>query len=425
MRLTHCFRLASVLLASLVPSLARAQATDCSTTGQNQYVRAVLRDYYYWYRELPDPDPAQFASPEAYLEAVRFRPQDTSFSYVSNEATSDAFFSESQYVGFGFRTHLVASGDLRLAEVFPDSPAAAAGLQRNQRILEIDGQAVASLEAAGTLGSALAPDTVRLRMLDPDGAVREVSVVKAAVTIPTVAATRTFDVDGRRVGYVLFHNFVQPSTAALDAAFAQLVRDGAQDLVLDLRYNGGGLVSVAQHLADLIGGVRTNGQLMARYVHNDLQTSRNSSLYFAEAPAALSAPRLIAITTRSSASASELVINALKPYIPVVIVGDNTYGKPVGQYGFRFCGKIVWPVAFSIRNAADQGDYFGGFAPDCAAPDDLEHLLGDPQEGSLAEALHYAATGSCSGRARSVRASRRVLPQPSDTNGFRRLVGAY
>jgi C-terminal peptidase prc len=429
MRLAHCFRLASVLAVSLVPSLAGAQATDCSTTGQNQYVRAVLRDYYYWYRELPDPDPAQYPSPEAYLEAVRFRPQDTSFSYVSNEATSDAFFSESQYVGFGFRTHLVASGDLRLAEVFPDSPAAAAGLERNQRILEIDGQAVASLEAAGTLGSAFGPDTaghpVRLLVLRPDGAVSEVSIVKAAVTIPTVAATRTFDVDGRRVGYVLFHNFVQPSTAALDAAFAQLVRDGAQDLVLDLRYNGGGLVSVAQHLADLIGGMRTNGLLMARYVHNDRQASRNSSLYFSETPAALSTPRLIAITTRSSASASELVINALKPYISVVTVGDNTYGKPVGQYGFRFCGKIVWPVAFSIRNAADQGDYFGGFAPDCAAPDDLEHLLGDPQEGSLAEALHYAATGSCSGRAPSVRASRRLLPQPSEANGFRRLVGAY
>ena len=230
------------------------------------------------------------------------------------------------------------------------------------------------------------------------------------------------------MGYILFHNFVQPSNAALDVAFAQLVSEGATDLVLDMRYNGGGLVSVAQHLADLIGGMRTNGLLMARYVHNDRQTSRNTSLYFGEAPAAISTPRLIAITTRASASASELVINALKPYMAVTVVGDNTYGKPVGQYGFRFCGKIVFPVSFSIRNAADQGDYFGGFVPDCAAPDDLAYLLGDPREASLGEAIHFAVTGECSAGARDLRASRasrRAMPQPQDANGFRRLIGAY
>jgi len=391
------------VLALVDPVLAGAQATDCSTLGQNSYVRAALREYYYWYQQLPDPDPSQFDSPEAYLEAVRFRPLDESFSYISTEAASDAFFSESQYVGFGFRNKLVASGDLRIAEAFPDTPATAAGLDRNQQIVEIDGQRVADLEAAGQLDNAFGPatvgHTVRLRLRNPDGAEREVTMAKAMVTIPTVAVTRTFDADGRRVGYVLFHNFVQPSNAALDAAFTQLGREGAQDLVLDLRYNGGGLVSVAQHLADLIGGMRTNGLLMARYIHNDRQSARNSSLFFSDAPAALSTMRLIVITTRASASASELVINALKPYMPVVTIGDNTYGKPVGQYGFRFCGKIAWPVAFSIRNAADQGDYFGGFPPDCAAPDDLDHPLGDPGEGSLGEALHYAMTGACSAEA--------------------------
>jgi C-terminal peptidase prc len=422
--------LALVLLAALGVS-AEAQPTDCSVQGQNQYVRAVLREYYYWYQSLPDPDPNQYPSPEAYLDAVRFRPLDEFFSYVTQEAASDAFFSDSQYVGFGFRMHLVAPGDLRIAEAFPDSPASAAGLERNQRIVAIDGQGVAELDAAGRLDGAFGPSavghTVLLRVRNTDGAERELPITKTLVTIPTVAAVRTFEVGGRRIGYVLFHNFVTPSTAALDAAFAQLQQEGASDVVLDLRYNGGGLVSVAQHLADLIGGMRTNGMLMARYVHNDRQSSRNSSLFFGDAPAALSAPRLIAITTRASASASELVINALKPYMPVAVVGDNTYGKPVGQYGFRFCGKILYPVAFSIRNASDQGDYFGGFAPDCAAPDDLEYLLGDPREASLAEALTYAVNGTCSGERQRVAASRadRTLVQPHERNGFRRLVGAY
>ena len=68
--------------------------------------------------------------------------------------------------------------------------------------------------------------------------------------------------------------------------------------------------------------------------------------------------RLFVITTRSSASASELIINALKPYMPVVVVGDNSYGKPVGQYGFRVCDKMLWPVSFSVQNSRGQGDYY-------------------------------------------------------------------
>jgi carboxyl-terminal processing protease len=106
--------------------------------------------------------------------------------------------------------------------------------------------------------------------------------------------------------------------------------------------------------------------------------------------------RLVVIATRSSASASELVINGLRPFIPVVVIGDNTYGKPVGQYGIEFCDKVLAPVAFSLVNADGQGDYFNGIAPDCAAADDVEHDLGERDEASLAEALHYVRTGSCS-----------------------------
>ena len=81
--------------------------------------------------------------------------------------------------------------------------------------------------------------------------------MKRAVTIPTVSALRLYAVDGRKVGYLNFRNFVEPSFSALDSAFAQLHAAGANELVLDLRYNGGGLVAVAQHLASLIGGSRT------------------------------------------------------------------------------------------------------------------------------------------------------------------------
>ena len=128
---------------------------------------------------------------------------------------------------------------------------------------------------------------------------------------------------------------MNPSFQALDDAFAALHEAGATELVLDVRYNGGGLVDVAVHLASLIGGVPTQGRVLATFQHNDKNSDLNEDLRFETAPAqALDLARLFVITTRSSASASELVINSLRPHIPVVVVGDSTYGKPVGQYGF-------------------------------------------------------------------------------------------
>jgi carboxyl-terminal processing protease len=101
--------------------------------------------------------------------------------------------------------------------------------------------------------------------------------------------------------------------------------------------------------------------------------------------------------------------------MPVTVIGDTTYGKPVGQYGLPFCDKVLVPVAFSLKNVNNEGDFFDGIAADCAATDDITHQLGDPAEASYAEALTVLRTGSCSPRAeetsRAQRAMRRALPR--------------
>jgi hypothetical protein len=114
----------------------------------------------------------------------------------------------------------------------------------------------------------------------------------------------------------------------------------------------------------------------------------------------------------------------MRPYMTVVVVGDTTFGKPVGQYGYDFCGKVLHPVAFALRNALGQGDYFSGIPPDCAAGDDLDHPLADPSEASLAEALHYLKTGTCSAAAPALRAASRRRPVAGET-GWQQLIGAY
>ena len=407
-----------LICALLYPLSAAAQTppTSCTAASQNLWVRDQLNTYYYWYQFMPaGVNPTSFTSPEVYLEAVRYRPIDTSYSYITSAAANDAFYSDSQFIGYGFGNQ-IGTTDMRVLQVYDASPAQAAGLERGDRITHVNGQTVAALVSAGTVGSAFGASEIgvvsEIVFVKPNGDRRQAQMVKRLVTIPTVSLTRVIETDGRWVGYLFFRNFVRPSEAALNDAFAALRAAGATELVLDLRYNGGGLVDVAVHLASLIGGARTNGQVLLNYVHNDrIGPTLNKTTRFTNPEQALNLSRLVVITTRSSASASELVINTLRPYLPVVVIGDTTYGKPVGQYGLTFCDKVLAPVAFSIKNANNEGDYFTGITPTCAAGDDITRQLGDPAESSLAEALIYIRTGACSARAD---AASRTLRQLAD-----------
>ena len=428
----------ALVLVGVLPSVrgaaeVYAQTSSCSVIAQNQFVRDVLFEYYYWYRELPRVSPTFFPSPETYLDAVRYRPLDTTYSYIANRAEQESFFSDSQFVGLGISTQFNGT-EMRLSQVFPESPASEASLQRGDRILRINGRTIADLSANNLLATAFGANTegvsVALVWQNAAGEEKSATLVKRAVTIPTVSALRLYDVDGKKVAYLNFRNFVQPSFAALDTAFAQLHEAKATELVLDLRYNGGGLVAVAQRLASLIGGTVTQDQLFSEFFHNDRRGDLNRQLHFETQPTALNLSRLIVITTRASASASELVINALRPFIPVVIVGDTTYGKPVGQYTFAFCDKVLNPVSFTLRNANGEADFYTGFTPTCPAADDLDHQFGDPAEASLSEAFVYVKTGACTppppsttsaARARAIEGARPILP----TDGWQQLLGAH
>ena len=388
-----------------------------------------MADIYLWYQQLPEVDPARFNTPEEFLEAIRYKDLDSSFSYVADRAATEALFSSSEYAGFGFSSAFGPDG-LRISQVFPDSPASEAGLVRGDQIIQINGRSMADLLRTGDIATIYGPPTAGVRgdfTVIRGGAQQSVSMVKRAVVIPTVSNTTMFDVGGRRVGYIFFRNFVEPSFDALAEAFSTLEAGRANEVVLDLRYNGGGLVDVAQYLASLLGGARTAGQVFAEYFHNDKNAFRNKVLRFEAQPRALTLNRVVVITTQGSASASELVINSLRPFVPVVIVGDRTYGKPVGQYAIPFCDKILAPVSFQLRNANGEGDFFGGLPADCAAPDDLDHPIGDAMEGSLREALTVISTGACSAPSAStderIRAQR-ASPAPKPV-GWDSVLGAH
>ena len=418
----------------LVPGPARAQLADCSTVGQTLFVRDLFHDLYYWYEHIPDVDAAAFNSPEEYLEAIRYRPLDRGFSHISSRTATDAFYSDSQFIGFGFstRARLVMEGDavqMRVSEVFEASPAADAGLKRGDVIVSIGGSTVTDWWRAGQLGDVFGPSEIGYEtsiVYARESAEHvEVRLRKQLVTIPTVSSTRIYDVRGIKVGYIFFRNFVGPSMSALDAAFAQLQEAGVRELVLDLRYNGGGLVAVAQRLASLVGGARTEGLVLGEYAFNDKNTFRNQTLRFERPPQALTLDRLIVITSRSTASASELVINGLRPFIPVIVIGDRTFGKPVGQSRINFCDKSAFPVTFAIRNADGEAGYFDGIPALCSAADDLDYQIGDAAEASLAQALGFVDTGACAALPGARAGPSLGQSLTIHESGFRQLIGAW
>ncbi len=404
----------------------------CSTIGQNRFVYEVMQDIYFWVEFLPVVDPDTFDSPEALLEAIRYQVLDSSFSDIRDQEANDRFFEQGQFIGVGLTLRVVGN-QLFVGQVTANSPAEQAGFLRGFELLEINGQTAASLIAADSVSAAFGPDEVgqqvTLRYLDKQGNEFTTVVAKALNTLRPVPFATVFDINGVQTGYLMFRTFIEPSVAALDSTFTDFRNQGVTELIVDLRYNGGGRVSVAEHLGGLIGGAGTAGSVFSNWVHNANNVARNRTSFFPNPGAALGVSRVVVITTGSTASASELVINALRPFMQVVIVGDQSIGKPVGSYGFPFCGKVLNPMSFNLRNANDEGDYFDGLPVDCPAVDQLDQPFGDPAEASTAEALYFVENGTCSPSPAAGSLRSEALPgpraRPVSADEWRALRGVF
>ncbi len=386
---------------------------SCTLALQKQAVADLMREWYL-FNDEPDQqqkyvslDLAQFATPQDLLTALLYQPNrfDRNFSFLSTPAEDQQFFGEGQFIGFGFGSKFAdapMNADLRLTQIFLGSPAAAAGLERGQRLLAIDGRSIAAITQAEGLSAALGPSqvgvsrTFGLRRID--GTEFDVEIAKDIVTIDPVPAATVLTAGPAITGYLDFRTFVSTADDKLEQAFSVFEAAGVTALVVDLRYNGGGLVLTAQRLADLIAGFIADGQAQSQTLYNSSKRGLDTTTFFQQRPESLPLlQQVVFITTGSSASASELVINALGPHTVVRLVGTTTFGKPVGQNALSYCGgeRLLRAVTFETVNSLGEGQYFEGLAVDCPAPDDLERSLGDPLEASLASALSLIESGSC------------------------------
>lgn len=370
----------------------------CGATGQKQFVLDNMNTWYLWNDLLPaNVNISDYATAEDLLAFLSsFQPLDD-FSFINSAQADAQFFGEGQFEGFGFSSRFLAADDLRITRVFAASPAANDGLARGHRILTLDGRTIADIQANEGVNAVFNAETLEFGMRRPDDSEYTVSVTQDLVTIAPVPQWRVIDAgNGRNVGYMELASFISTADPQFDTVFAAFNAASVNDVIIDLRYNGGGLVSTAELLGDYLGGaIAQNLVFSATEFNAERAAANNRSELFELVGNSMSLSRLVVIATQGTASASELVTNSMIPHADVTIVGDRTFGKPVGQIGLEFCEKILRPTAFRTVNANGDGDYFGGLPVDCAAADDLNVAVGADLDPNMVAALGYLDTGAC------------------------------
>ncbi|MCC2980902.1 S41 family peptidase [Sphingomonas sp. IC4-52] len=406
------------------PTSTPTSVAGCSLQDRKAWAAAELREWYLFPDTLPTSlDPAPFASVDDYIDAMtataRAQNKDRYFTYLTSIAEENAYYDSGSSAGYGFRLGINASvGRMFVIEAFEGTPALEAGLDRGTEIVAI-GQpggtlrTVSALFADGgaqavsnALGGSTAGVARVLRVRALSGSEREVTLTPRDFELSPVSSRygiKILEDGGRRVGYINLRTFISTADQPLRDGFGQLRAAGITELIVDLRYNGGGLLSTARLMNNLLGGNRQTSDVLGYTTFRREKSSENSTDYFLPQPQSVSPTKIAFIGTQGTASASEVVINAMIPYLRgnVALIGTNTYGKPVGQTARDkpACDDRLRVVALTTQNADRQGDYYNGLAPfmpaTCEAVDDLSYQLGDPREASVQQALAFLNGRSC------------------------------
>jgi carboxyl-terminal processing protease len=411
-------------------------AASCSIADQKAWLGDYMNEWYFWYRISPRPDSAPYPDVQGYFDALLYTGSSSTFPdrdrWSGNESTEsfNRFFGDGNSLGYGVSVAGLEARDdptlpLFVRYVEARSPAGTAGVQRGDRVISMNGRTAESLIAANdfsALSATNAGETLTLVLRRVGSADRTVTLTSAVYALNPVpeyrVATSPF---GRRLGYIVVKDMISQALAPMETAFAQFKAAGVQDVVLDLRYNGGGLVSTGGTLASYVAGSRGAGQAYASLLYNDKRAGANNTRSnFAALTSSLGTPRVFVLMGRRTCSASEQVINGLRGVgVDVVAVGETSCGKPVGFLPASSCGRTYSVVNFESVNARNEGRYFDGFDATCPVVEDFRVAAGSNGDPLMGAALTWADSGRCSavanGRAVPLSARERAMPSSSRT----------
>jgi carboxyl-terminal processing protease len=434
--------------------------TQGSLSTEKAYLRSWIDETYLWYqdvRALPAAtlDPSGYATAIDYFNALKTplldsagQPKDK-FHFIYDTITWEQLSRQGVQYGYGMEVALLQASPPRSAVVAyldapSGTPATANNISRGAAIITVDGVDLANGSDVATLNAGLFPTAAgpHTFVIQDEGAsgTRSVTMTAQPITETPVQNVMTLPAPNQNVGYLLFNDHIATAESELVAAFTQLKSAGVTDLVLDIRYNGGGFLDIASEVAYMVAGpslttAATPTPFFERENYNDrnpfnLTTAQTTTPFHSQGegftvPSSQALPflglsRVYVLTTADTCSASEAIVNGLRGVgVTVNLIGGTTCGKPYGFFPQDNCGTTYFAIQFQGVNNMDFGNYPDGFTPTCSVADDFSHALGDPAEAQLDMALGLRGSGTCTPATangpRSLAASRATLSSPRAT----------
>jgi carboxyl-terminal processing protease len=376
------------------------------------YLYTQMNLYYLWYDKMPSVIKTDYKDPYELLNAMEYKTLDR-WSFAQTYAEYQAMFSGS-FVGHGISMGLDSiTQTVRIVEIYNNSPLYAKGVRRGWIVKKLNGTDLAPVFISKDgatynklIGAPQAGITNTFLFQTPAGKDSTIASTKSAFTLNTVLLADTLHLKSGITGHLVFDQFITPSTQELQTAFAYFSQNNIKDLILDLRYNGGGDLSVLTNMASYLAGSAKFSTPFLKLTFNDKNTASNKSYTFTTVSYPLNLSKVIVITTWETASASEDLINGLKPILDVRTIGSTTNGKPVGMIGIPYkTNYMFWPISFTLVNSLNQGDFYHGFIPDKYVADDFTHDWKDRNEACFKEAIYYLEHGNVSSKGLNVRQS--------------------
>ena len=409
MRIIKPYRLIHGLLVVCMAFLLITCERDILNPEQNKLTKSVLyevmKEWYLWYETMPVVNPDDYHSLNALLDALRYSPTDR-WSYVMSTEEYDRYYDRGEYIGHGIGLIGDAGGNLWTGWVYEESPAQDQGIERGWIILSINGENITN---ETNLDSLLGDNEVGVMnsftFRKPGGQTINLDIEKQIVDINSVLYSDIINVNDTKVGYLVYQHFLVTSVEELDTVFKGFQDNQINDIIVDLRYNPGGQVDVAQHLGSLIAGEYAIKRDFVILEYNDQKSERNLTRPFLDVEYMMTPTpeRVFFITTARSASASELVINGLlgltgltRPF-EIYLVGDDTHGKPVGSISAKYVDSTLIPITFRYMNRKNEGGFFDGLPANSYIEEDITKDFGDPEEPLLQEVLYFIENGSFTG----------------------------
>jgi carboxyl-terminal processing protease len=373
----------------------------------------ITRDIYLWNTQVPTTFNARsYDDPNKIMEAIRPYSMETGFadpvdrfSFAIKKTEWDAMSGGMNLLAtgdategdFGLTVLFRTEGDLRVRLVEPNSPAGIAGIHRGWRIIKVNGnEDITTSNSKFLIDNIYESASASITFLKSDGSSVTISLNRAHYKEKPVYIDTILKVENKKIGYFVFNSFLGETDELFkefDRIFNKFSNEGINELVVDLRYNGGGYVSVQEKLADYLVSSGANGNVMMKETYNAANSAHDETTLFKKA-GSLNLNRIYFIVSKSTASASELLINNLRPYMNVEIVGNTTYGKPVGFFPIAVDEWYIFPVSFKTTNSNGEGNYFNGLTVNNRIADGLDKDWGDVTESCLASVIKKISSGS-------------------------------